>query len=331
MGTVTAADAVARRFSVETAQGELYAVQVLPEARVQKIAPGQTDLAKAEPAELAAIGKGDRVLARGQQDVAAKTMLAAQVVVISKQSIESRDAARQREWRMNAVSGVVKTVEPLTVQARGNAVWTVDAAGVKAVHQYAEDSSKFGNARPAQLGDLRAGDQVKVLGARDADAKTVKAAEVVFGRFTTIGGEIKSVDAEKRTLTVYDLTTKKNLVVQVSPEARVARMSGGPGGGSPGFGPRGQSPNGPPGGGARGPGFGGPGGGPDPSMLLDRLPPAQLTELQAGDAVVLTVGRASTPRPVALTVVAGLDFLLRAPAQQASQMIANWNMDGGLQ
>jgi hypothetical protein len=73
------------------------------------------------------------------------------------------------------------------------------------------------------------------------------------------------------------------------------------------------------------------GGGPDPSMLLDRLPPAKFSDLQSGDAVVLTLGKPGASRPVALSLVAGLDFLLRAPAQQASQMIANWNMDGGLQ
>jgi hypothetical protein len=66
-------------------------------------------------------------------------------------------------------------------------------------------------------------------------------------------------------------------------------------------------------------------------MVLDRLPPAKFADLQTGDAVVLTIGKAKSSRPVALSLVAGLDFLLRAPAQQASQMIANWNMEGGLQ
>ena len=111
----------------------------------------------------------------------------------------------------------------------------------------------------------------------------------------------------------------------------MTRLAGGPGGGSPGGGPRGSAPTGPQGAGPRGPGGPGGGGGPDPSMLLDRLPPAKFADLQTGDAVVLTIGKAKSSRPVALSLVAGLDFLLRAPAQQASQMIANWNMEGGLQ
>ena len=66
-------------------------------------------------------------------------------------------------------------------------------------------------------------------------------------------------------------------------------------------------------------------------MLMDRLPPAKFSDLQSGDAVLLTVGRSKSARPVALSLVAGLDFLLRAPAQQVAQMVANWSVDGGLQ
>ena len=281
---------------------------------------------------MATLTKGDRVLARGQLDAATKTLLAAQIVVIPKQSLDSRDAARQQEWKTGSIAGTVKSVSPLTVQSKGNVIWTVDTAALKSIHQYAEDSSKFANAKAAQLADLQPGDQLKVLGPREVEAKTVKAAEIVFGRFTTMGGEIKSIDVPNQTLTVYDLSTKKNITIQVSREARMTRLAGGPGGGSPGFGPRGSAPNGPPGAGPRGPGSPGMGGGgPDPSMLLDRLPPAKFADLQTGDAVVVTIGKAKSSRPVALSLVAGLDFLLRAPAQQASQMIANWNMEGGLQ
>jgi len=331
MGTISAADTAKGQISLRTDQGEMYAIKVLPEAKLQRIAPGQTDLTKAEAIEAAALAVGDRILARGQQDAAAKTMLAGQIVVIPKQSLESRDAARQREWKTNSVSGVVKTVNPLTVQSRGNVVWAVDTSANKVIHRYSDESSKFASAKAVGIDDLRPGDQLKILGTRNAEAKTVQSAEIVFGRYQTLGGEIKSMDAASQTLTVYDLATKKNITIQVSQEARITRLPGNPGGGSPGNGPRGAAPNGPQGSGPRGPGFPGGGGGPDPSMLLERLPPAKFADLQSGDAVVLTVGKADTSRPVALSLVAGLDFLLRAPAQQASQMIANWNMDGGLQ
>jgi hypothetical protein len=249
--TIAAADLPNRQISLQTDQGDLYSIKVLPEAKVQRIA-----LTKAEPIEIGTIAKGDRILARGQQDAAAKTLLAGQIIVIPKQSLKSRDAARQQEWTTGALAGVVKTVNALTIQAKGNFAWTIDTAGVKAVHQYADDSSKFANAGAAELTELQPGDQLKVLGPRDTESKTVKAAEIVFGRFTTMGGETKSIDAANESLTVYDLSTKKNITTQVSREARMTRLPGSSGGGSPGFGPRGAAPNGPQGAGPRGPGFG---------------------------------------------------------------------------
>lgn len=224
LGTITAADVENRQISLQTDQGEIYAIKVLPEAKLQRIAPGQTDLSKADPIEIGAFVKGDRILARGQQDAAAKTMLAGQIVVIPKQSLDSRDAARQQEWKTGSLAGVVKSVNPLTVASRGNVTWTVDATGVKSVHQYADDSSKFAKAKPAAIADVQVGDQLRVLGPRDMEAKSVKASEIVFGRFTTIGGEIKGLDAEHQTITVYDLTTKKNVTIDVSREARMTRL-----------------------------------------------------------------------------------------------------------
>lgn len=328
MGTITAADPASRQLSLQTDPGEVYAVKVLEEAKVQKIAPGQTDLTKAEAIDFAMVAKGDRVLARGQQDAAAKTLLAAHIIVISKQSIASRDANRQQEWKTKSLAGVVKTVEPLTIQSRGNTLWNAETTSVASVMKYADDSSKFTDASAAKISDLRPGDQIRVLGARDVEKKSVAATEIVFGRFKTIGGEIKKLNVPESTLTLYDLTTKKNITIQVSPEARLARLTGGPGGGSPGFGPRGGAPNGPLAATPRGPSSAG---GPDPGMLLERLPPAKFSDLQTGDAAVLTIGRGANGAPVALTLVAGLDFLLRASNQQATQMISNWNVEGGLQ
>ena len=64
-------------------------------------------------------------------------------------------------------------------------------------------------------------------------SRPIKAAEIVFGRFATLGGEIKHIDVPNQTLTIYDLSTKKNVTVQVSREARMTRLAGGPGGGAP--------------------------------------------------------------------------------------------------
>jgi hypothetical protein len=69
------------------------------------------------------------------------------------------------------------------------------------------------------------------------------------------------------------------------------------------------------------------GGGGDPNQMLTRLPPIQITDLKKGDAVML-VATDGTTDFTAITLLAGVDALLEAPA--ASQtLLNNWSMGSG--
>jgi hypothetical protein len=76
-------------------------------------------------------------------------------------------------------------------------------------------------------------------------------------------------------------------------------------------------------GGQRGPGGGAGGGTGDLSQALSRAPTIQLSELQKGEAVMLvsTQGDADV---TAITVLAGVEPLLEAPASQ--DLLSNWSM-----
>jgi len=138
-----------------------------------------------------------------------------------------------------------------------------------------------------------------------------------------------------------------------------ARLKGGAGGGQSGPGggwngsarqasgtpqaPPGGNPAAPPSGAperpGQGPSSGGAGGGPggqwsgngngggDAQQMLNRAPAVQLTDLQKGEAVMV-VSTEGTSDVTAITLLAGVEPLLQAPA--ASQdLLANWSMGGG--
>jgi hypothetical protein len=68
-------------------------------------------------------------------------------------------------------------------------------------------------------------------------------------------------------------------------------------------------------------------GGGDPNQMLTRLPPIQIADLKKGDAVML-VATDGTTDFTAITLLAGVDALLEAPA--ASQaLLNNWSMGSG--
>jgi hypothetical protein len=69
------------------------------------------------------------------------------------------------------------------------------------------------------------------------------------------------------------------------------------------------------------------GGAPDPQQMLSRAPAIQLSDLQKGEAVML-VATDGTSEVSAITLLAGVEPLLEAPA--ASQnLLSNWSMNGG--
>jgi hypothetical protein len=113
-----------------------------------------------------------------------------------------------------------------------------------------------------------------------------------------------------------------------------ARLKGGTGGGG-GFQRTGQAGQGENGGGqgvgtrqgmgqAGGAGgAGGEAGGFDPQQMLNRAPVIKLADLQKGEAIMV-VSTQGTTDVTAITLVAGVEPLLEAPA--ASNLLSNWSM-----
>ena len=60
--------------------------------------------------------------------------------------------------------------------------------------------------------------------------------------------------------------------------------------------------------------------------MLSRAPAIQIADLKKGDAVML-VGTDGATEITAITLLAGVEPLLEAPA--ASNLLANWSMGGG--
>jgi len=132
--------------------------------------------------------------------------------------------------------------------------------------------------------------------------------------------------------------------------APFSASSAGPGSGSPGSANPG-SPNATPGGaprsgggqwnGANGQSGGAPagspgggqwagsaGGGGDPQQMLSRAPAIQIADLKKGDAVML-VSTDGTTDVTAITLLAGVEPLLEAPAAASQSLLNNWSMGSG--
>ena len=325
VGAVESVNAETKEIAIHTDAGKTVRAKLAGNARLVRIEPGEKDLNKAAPVEFSTLAVGDRVIARGA--LSEDSLTANMVVVMTKSSIAGQHAKEQAEWKKRSLGGVVVSVDADAHEVRMKArnggpdlkEWTVAVPDAAVLKRYAEGSVKYEDATPAPLAAIQTGDQIRVLGQRDDTQTKVTAEQIVSGSFQTLGGEISSVKIDAGEITMKDLQTKKPVVIRLSAESNIRRMpSFGGGGGGGGYG-GGMRPAG---------GGGGPSRRPDLAQVVDRLPAATLGDLKPGDAVIVSVAKSSGGKPVtAITLVTGMDFLLRASAAQVSQTLGNWNTE----
>lgn len=234
------------------------------------------------------------------------------------------------------------------------------------LRRYAPGSVKFDDAKPLAadkfMAELKTGDQLRARGASSADGAEITAEEIVAGSFRNIAGTIKAVDASNNTITVQDAISKSEIIVSVSRDSQMKKLApdvaqriavrlnaSGDGSASDEARPTGQAqatsirPTQSPtpstdaggaqstaGGRARGSGSGSGGGNgpPDLQRMLSRLPNSTLTDLKAGDAVMIVATEGvGAEKPTAITLLAGVELILTAgPNRSASSLLSPWSL-----
>jgi hypothetical protein len=313
VGEATAVDAAARSLTVKSDSGGSVLVTVPEGAVLLRTKPGATTLADATPLGLEQIAQGDRVMVRGVLSGDKGSLVARQVVLMTRDDIAHKQEEDRAQWRRRGVLGVVKAIDPakgeITLQvgrAASAPILVVETgSGKVAFRRYAPDSVKFGDARPSALNEVRVDDQLRALGERSLDGARLVAEQIVFGTFRTVFGAVVAVDAGRSELTLRDEGSGKKLAVAVGPDARVRRLP-------PEVAARlVRAREGPAGGASEGERRGPRSPGAGPEDLLERLPPTTLADLKAGDRILVSSTEGGdAARLNAITLVAGLEALL---------------------
>jgi Domain of unknown function (DUF5666) len=350
VGTIEAISGNSITLSTDT--GASVNVQVEDTTRMVRVAPGQTDLKGATAIHLLDLQTGDRILVRGKPSEDTKSIVAAVIIAMKGSDVQAKQEQERQDWQKRGIGGLVSAVDP----ASGTITISFTAAGTKkpvAIHttsstvfrRYAPDSVKFDDAQPSSIGEIKPGDQLRARGNRSADNTEFAAEEIVSGAFENIAGTIASIDTGANTLTVKDLISKRNVTVKIAAESEVRKL--------PqqmaqmiamrlkGVGPSG-APNGSAGGsaqqrpasanvatGGRSGGTAGRGGGaPDFQQILSRMPPAGLSDLRRGDAVMIVSTEGSNSAAVtAITLLAGVEPILQA---SPGMTLSPWSLGGSL-
>ena len=348
IGVVTSVQTGA--LQVKTDAGDVFTVVLLPETKFRKIAPGEKDLTKALEIKVSDVESGDRVLARGPVETERKTITAQWLIVMSLSDLAAKHERERAEWLRRGVAGSVVSIDAAAHQIklripslRGEQFLTVQVGETTRVRRYAPDSVRFADAKPSSLAEVKAGDQVRALGEKNAEGTVLTAEEVVAGSFRTIAATVVTVAPETGELHVKDLDSGKLLTVKVThdsvlrrfPETPFWAMGQGGGGGAQRAANGAPAPAGP-GGGPNGPGMRR--GSGNLQEMLQHLPVTHLNEVKTGETIIVSSTRGADPQQfTAITLLAGAEGLVnmrraslaRATASggaQASQSMGNWNL-----
>jgi len=327
--------------TVATDAGVETKVTVSATTRLLRVPPGSKDLSQALAIPLSEFQPGDRVLVRVRCAGEPPACEAVTVIAMKKSDIAAKQTQEREAWR-HGIGGLVKSVDVAqgtimigTLTAEGKKDVKVAVGKNTVVRRYAPGSVKFDAAKISSVSDIQPGDQLRARGAKSPDGTSFAADEVVSGSFLNIAGTISAVDASAGTISVEDLATKKTETVKVSPETqlrklpeRMAQMIAMRLRGEDGEGSKGSSQAQVAGGGAANGGVAeGQRRSGDFQQLLNRLPATPLTEFQKGEAVmIVATGGQIDGEATAITVLGGVEPLLRGGKEQATSILTPWSL-----
>src|SRR5271170_675878 len=226
-GTVTAISGSV--LTVKDDKGTESKVTVPDSARILQLPAGAKSLGSATPIKLQDIAVGDRILAKTSPEGDGFT--AATVVAMKQADVAQMQQRERQEWQTQGIRGLVKSVDPaaqtVTVTT-GNGptakTIAVQVSKTTNIRRYAPDSTKFDDAKPATLDEIKPGDQLRAKGTKNADATQLAADAILAGTFRNIAGTVISVDPAANTVTVTDLATKKPFLITVNADSQLHKL-----------------------------------------------------------------------------------------------------------
>lgn len=325
--------------------------------RMVRIAPGEKDLKNAVPIRLQELQIGDRVLVGGRGSDDNQTFLASSIVVMKRSDLEAKHEQDLQDWQKRGVDGLAKAVDPaagtVTISARRKDI-VVHMSSSTVIRRYAPDSVKFDDARASTLREIHPGDQVRARGDPSADGIELAAVEIVSGTFPLFAGTVNSADVGSSTVTVHDLSSKKNVVVKIARDSQLhqlppemaqriaTRLKGAAAGAgragvaepmpTPGPGNSQSQPADPKSSSATAEAAiagrrNGRVGGADLQSILNRAPAISLDHLHKGDAVVILSTEGAGGSGTAITLFSGVEPILQAaPNAAQAMMLAPWSL-----
>ena len=229
VGTITSADAAAQTVTVkEDGSGLEHVIQLQNTHTLLKVSPGAKDLKAAVRIAASDLAAGDRVDVRGSKaEPDSAAIVARSVVLMSSRELQQAHQSEVSAWQ-HSTGGTVSAVDPSNKKITVNVRSAEDAKPVivdvasAAFTRYSPEHPKSAN--PSQLADIQTGDQVKIIGDRSEDGRSIAAQKIYSGSFKTIAATVSSIAPDGKSLVVKDLATKQAVTVSLIEDSGIHKL-----------------------------------------------------------------------------------------------------------
>lgn len=323
--------------TVKPDAGAPVTVPVSDSAHILRSKPGATTVAGATPIPFSGISIGDRVLMALHPAPNGSGQIATTVIAMKRADIVRQQVAEESAWREHGVGGIVKSVDAVTGMVTISSqrhILTIRTDPKTVIRRYSPTSIKYSESTRSTLGQIRPGDQLRVLGTRSADGNDIQAEKIVSGSFRNIAGVIVSVEAPSNSITVTDRTTNRPVVIQITPDtqmhalpssmakmlaARFSEQSRRKSRREHASTTENRSASGAP-------------NGDHPaglSQILQRAPVIQISDLRKGESVMVVANQGTPGNVTAYTLLSGVAPFLNGSSAGASNLFsASWSLGG---
>jgi hypothetical protein len=229
IGEVTAIDSASGRITLKSESGTVVTISINDKTAFRRIAPGQTSIANAEQITIVEIRVGDRILIPGGSTNEQTPVR--QIVVMARQAIDSQRNQEAENRRARTIIGRVTAINSqnreISIQTRGTAgpqTMTVTTSDTVKFLRYAPDSLRISDALPGAFADVRVGDQIRIVGDRNAENTRITAEEIVSGSFTRSVGSIVEVNAARNEITIKNSENGQTMTVALGKNTTLRRI-----------------------------------------------------------------------------------------------------------
>lgn len=207
---------------LKTENGAVDAV-ITSNTEYKRVSPENPSLKTAIDSTFEEIGVGDKLVVTGKMSEDGKTVFTYKVFLMTKASIEQKQAKESEEWQTRGITGKVEEINPetkeITISIRtvmGETKSVLTPKNDAVYRRYAPNSNKYSESVESSFAEIKSGDMVRALGDKSEDGTKFTAEEIVSGAFLTTAGTVTAVNPETNEITINNILTKKDVVIVVS-------------------------------------------------------------------------------------------------------------------